>query len=170
MYAVALFATALIMFSCRKDDDGGGNGGNNQAGEGTIAAKVNGTQVTSSAMSSSATYVGGALTMHGTSSDLKNLRLMVTGATHKATGTYDIGGTNSVFVNASYMELTTSGSSTTWVAPYSGGAVVGSITITEWTDTKVVGTFKFDAALQSGSSHDTSNMKNVTEGSFNMKL
>ncbi len=174
MYAMLLLATSFIMFSCRKDDDGGGNNGGG-AGEGTITAKVNGTQVTSASMTSTAQYVVtsgsfGALTMQGTTTDLKHFQLILANVT-KATGTYDIGGTNSVMVNGSYMELTTGGSSQTWVAPYAGGAVVGSITISEWTDSKVVGTFKFKAALQtSGGGHDTSNIKDVTEGSFNLKF
>jgi len=179
MKTKSLFSAALLLFvvissfsvSCKSDDDSESGGGG--AAEGTITAKVNGSSFTSMEMTTTAHYESaggfGMLSIMGTSSNLKTINLNLSHLTSQSPGTYEIGGENLVLVNATYIESTTSGSSQNWMAPYDDG-VHGSITISEWTDSNIKGTFHYDAALIEGSTVNTSNIKTVTEGSFNVNL
>lgn len=158
LIALALVFTAT---SCSKDDDGDDGG---EAAAGTVKAKVDGTNFTSSSQTTTATLVnsGGTSTLSIFGSDLngKTITLGINGS-YDGVGTYNIGGGANVFVNATYSEASTSGV-TAWQAPFDD-TVAGEINISESSDTKVVGTFNFTAKTSDGSS-----TKVITEGSFNV--
>lgn len=56
--------------------------------------------------------------------------------------------------------------STTWQAPYDGGAKVGEIKVSEVTATNIKGTFFFSAQKNTGEP----TQKEITQGSFNIPL
>lgn len=164
-----LFAVSVFTFSCKSDDDGGGGG---NAGAGTISAKVDGTTVTTIDLTTTASNANGTLIILGNDGNQnpnKAFNLTIVG--FDGTGTYPIGGTGNVFNVGTYTETIvdvnnpTNPDVTIYTAPYTGGANVGEIKISEITDTYVKGTFSFKAKNQSGS-----DFKNITDGSFNVKL
>lgn len=170
-----LFSVALLLLvvfssfsvSCKSDDDGEGGGGT--AAEGTITAKVNGSNFTSLEMATSGQMVtaGGTTTLMilGSSMDQNGIALNISGL--DGTGTYQIGGGANVFVNASYTEANVSNpmNSQVWQAPYDD-SVAGEISISELSETKAKGTFHFSAKNVNGDG----SIKNITEGSFNVTL
>jgi len=161
MYTVFI-ALALVFTgtSCSSDDDGGGT-----AAAGTIQAKVDGSNFTSSTQTTNATYVaaGNSLVLFGTDLTGKTITLNIMGV-YDGPGTYSIGGGANVAVNASYSEASTSGV-TAWQAPFDD-TVAGEINISsQTTNEKVVGTFNFTARTSDGSS-----TKVITEGSFNINI
>ncbi|MEZ4791988.1 MAG: DUF6252 family protein [Gelidibacter sp.] len=150
--------------SCSKDDDGGGGG---QAGEGTITAKVNGTQVTTLEITSVANTVSGGgqttLTLQGNTSS-QAFNLIIFG--YEGVGTYELSDDN-VFISASYTEVNTNDplNSQIWNAPFQDSGVVGEIKVSEDANGKVKGTFHFNAKnVEDGS------MRNITDGSFNLDV
>ncbi len=163
--ACLLVSTALFVSSCSDDD--GGSGGN--AGAGTITGKVNGTTVTSSSQLTQANRVSvgstSSLAMQGTNFDSKGFSFSISNFT--GTGTYEIGGSSSVFVVASYVEgnATNPLATATWTAPYDDTTVRGEISFSEVTDDNVKGTFSFTAKYPNDDS-----IKTVTEGSFNVPV
>ena len=161
--ACFLISTALFVTSCSDDD--GGSGGN--AAAGTITGKVDGTTVTSSSQLTQANRVTAgsnvALTIQGTNFDGKGYNFIINNFT--GTGTYEIGGSSSVFVVASYVEgnATNPLATATWTAPYDDTTVRGEISFSEVTDDNVKGTFSFTAKYPNDNS-----IKTITEGSFNV--
>lgn len=155
----------LTVASCKKDNDGGSGG---TAADGVIQAKIGGSSWTSVKMSTSAQYVGAgrSLTMLGVDASGKTINIIINNY-DGTTGTWAIpNSTGGIGVVASYIEASL-GSSKTWVAPYSGSGVIGEIKVSEFSKTgNVKGTFKFKARNQS----DNSDFKDVTEGSFNVKV
>jgi hypothetical protein len=156
---------ALAIASCKKDDDGGGDGG---AAQGTITAKVNGTNFTSNTALTVANQVnaGGntTVTIQGSDNSGKGIVLIMNG--FDGMGSYNIGGGANVFVTGSYVEANANNpqNSQTWMAPFDDN-VAGEINISEVTDTKIVGTFNFTAK-----NTNNSTMREVTDGSFNVNF
>ena len=151
----------ITLSSCSSDDDGGGGG---QAAEGTVTAKIDGTTFTSMEIASIANYVaaGNVMTIQGSDADGKAIVLIING--YEGEGTYEIGGDNSIFVSGSYTEVDINTfTSVSWAAPYAGGDVVGSISISEETDDNLKGTFEFTAA-----NDELNTTRNITDGSFNV--
>ena len=162
------FALAIIfsltLSSCGGSDDGGGGG---SAANGTIKAKVGGTNFTSMTQASFAykQAIGNAymITLQGSTASGKAIQLILNGVDGQP-GTYEISDTANISAVGTYTEINVNTlTSQTWAAPYDGSGAAGSITISEITDTNIKGTFSFTAKNQEGS--DT---KAVTNGAFNL--
>lgn len=164
-----LTAVTLVTFlSCSTDDSG--NGGT--APSGILTAKVDGTSYKSMEISSSATVAtagpGENLIIIATNSDGNAFSMTIFGYTGE--GTYEFTGANLAVINvATYTEtevnLSNPTASTTevWHAPFNDNKV-GSVSITEETDTKIIGTFSFECKNVNGDN----SVKNITEGAFNL--
>lgn len=159
----------LTITSCSSDDDGGSSG---PAASGTLTAKVDGASYQSLEISSSATIINSGpaqtLLIIATNSDGNAFSFNI--FNYDGVGTYMIDGDVLTGVNvASYSEtevnLSNPQASVTelWQAPYDNLSV-GSISISEETDTKVLGTFEFTCKNLNGDN----SIKNITEGSFNL--
>ncbi|MGK4567102.1 DUF6252 family protein [Flavobacterium sp. 3HN19-14] len=165
---MSFLALAFMVISCSGSDDDGGGG---TAANGTITAKIGGSGFTSMAAATTAVKVanGNAFTisLSGTNSGGKNLNIVMNGI-GATTGTYEIGGDNLIAIVASYTEVNLSNPMATkiYAAPWDGGGVAGSVTITEITDTKIVGNFHFTSKNQS----DQSDVKEITNGGFNINF
>ncbi|MDG1730683.1 MAG: DUF6252 family protein [Algibacter sp.] len=164
-----LFLTVIsftTLTSCSTDDDGGGEGA---AASGTLTAQVDGKSFKSLEISSSATVANGGqnLIIIATNSDGNAFSFTILG--YSGIGTYAIGGGANIFNSASYSEtnvnLSNPTASTTeiWQAPYDD-IEAGSITISEETETKVIGTFSFQCKNVNGDN----SIKNINEGAFNL--
>ncbi|MEM6515159.1 MAG: DUF6252 family protein [Bacteroidota bacterium] len=162
---------AVISFSSCSDDDGDG-GGPVTAGAGTLVATVDGAAFQSLDISSSATLASQGqfdnLIIIASSVDATAFAITVFG--YDGPGTYEFDGSISTGVNvASYtvtdVDLNNPQNSTTeiWQAPYEN-LEVGSVTITEETDTNIKGSFEFMAKNVNG---DQSIIE-VTNGSFDL--
>lgn len=155
---------SLTLSSCGGSDDGGGGG---SAANGTIKAKVGGSNFTSMQIASFAykQAIGNAymITLQGSDASGKVIQLILNGVDGQ-TGTYEISDTANISAVGSYTEINVNTmTSQTWAAPYDGSGAAGSITISEITDTNIKGTFSFTAKNQEGA--DT---KSVTNGAFNL--
>lgn len=159
------FFVSLLVFSCKKDDDGGDGG---DAAAGTITAKVNGANFSSNTSFTVANKVtaGGTttVTLQGSNNDGKGIVLIING--FEGTGSYNIGGGANVFVTGSYVEANAGNpqASQTWMAPFDA-TVAGEINISEVNDTKIKGTFNFNAK----NTNDNST-RNITDGSFDINF
>lgn len=169
---ILLTIISLSTFSSCSTSDDGGDGGN--APSGLLIAKVDGVAFKSFELSSSATIA--------TNGPLKNLIIIATNSDRNAIAmtvfgyegagkTYDFTGTTVGVTNvASYSEtkvnLSNPLASTTemWQAPYNN-TKLGSVSISEETDTKLIGTFSFNGKNVGGDN----SIKSITEGSFNLK-
>lgn len=160
-FAIVL-AVTTILSSCTSD---GGTGGGGSAALGTLKAKAGSTNFTSMSAATFAHRSGTTIIIQGSDATGKAIQLMIMGASDTP-ATYQISDTSTIMTSASYTEINTSTfTSTTWAAPYDGSGDVGTIVITEITDTNVKGTFSFTGKNQSGS--DT---KNVSNGAFNVNF
>ncbi|MFV9552404.1 DUF6252 family protein [Algibacter sp. PT7-4] len=168
-FMVLVMVGSLLTFnSCSKSDDGGSGG---DAASGTLKSSVDGTSYQSMEISSSATIAtaGGVnnLVIIASNSDGNAFAITIFGYTGE--GTYDITGANLGGVTASYTEtdvnLNNPTASTTeiWQAPYDD-TKVGSISISEETDSKVKGTFSFKCKNVNGDG----SIKDIANGSFNL--
>jgi hypothetical protein len=159
---IMMVAVSSLSVSCKSDDDGGGGG---SAASGTITAKVDGSSVTTIEMTTAAQLSGGSLMVTGNDGGSSlNKAFVLTITSVDGTGTYPIGGGANIFNVASYIETEVNSLDVvTWQAPYDDSEV-GEINITELTDSHVKGTFSFQAKNADG------NIKNITEGSFNVNL
>ncbi|WP_396601986.1 DUF6252 family protein [Algibacter sp. R77976] len=166
---VLVIALILTSFTSCSTDDGGGDG---SAAFGTLTAKIDGSSYKSMGISSSATVANAGsvinLVIIASNSDGNAFAMTIFG--YSGTGTYEFTGANIAVTNvASYTEtnvnLSNPTASTTeiWQAPYDD-TLVGSITISEETDTKVIGTFEFKCKNVNGDS----SIKDVTSGAFNL--
>lgn len=159
---IVLFAN-LTLIACSSDGDGGGGG---SAAEGTITAKIDGSNFQSNTDFTMAHKVnagaGTTVTLQGSDNSGKALVFVVNG--FEGVGVYNIGGDASISITASYVEPNVSNpaASGTWQAPFND-TVAGEIEFTESSDTKVVGTFSF---MAKSSSDDST--KEFTDGSFNL--
>ncbi|PNQ73848.1 hypothetical protein C1T31_05820 [Hanstruepera neustonica] len=163
---LVIVTSMVTLTSCKSDDDGG-NPFNVGASSGTIEAKIDGNQFTSLAITSFANMASGGgqttLVIQGNTQS-QAINIVING--YEGVGSYEISD-NNVFITASYIEPNISNPSETqtWTAPYQDSGVIGEISISEETDTKVKGTFSFDCK---NSNDDT--IKSVTEGSFDLTL
>lgn len=158
-----VLATATIFTSCSSSDgDGGGGGGGASAG--TIKAKIGSTNFKSMTAASFAMNQSGMLIIQGSDATGKAIQLMLSGVT--AAGTYEISNAGiAVIANYTIANISNPMASQVFAAPYEGSGVAGSITISEITATKVVGTFTFTGKLQNGTE-----TKQVTNGAFNVNF
>lgn len=160
----------LIGFtSCSTDDDDGGSG---NAPSGTLTAKVDGSSYQSMEISSSATVANTGSTQNlviiASNSDGNAFAMTIFGYTGE--GTYEFTGANIAVTNtASYTEtdvdLNNPINSTTeiWQAPYDA-TMVGTITVSEESDSMVKGTFSFTCKNVNGDN----SIKTITDGAFNL--
>ena len=163
---VTLISTVTFT-SCSTDEDGG----DGSAPSGILTATVDGKSYKSWEISSSATLA--------TTNGLKNLIIIASNSDgnafaitifgYEGEGTYELTGANLGVTNiASYtstdVNLANPTASTTeiWSAPYDD-TKVGIVTITEESDSKVIGTFSFKAKDNTGGS-----IIDITDGAFNL--
>lgn len=160
--------TTVPLTSCSTDEDGG----DGSAPSGTLTASVDGKSYKSWEISSSATVAnaGGVknLVIIASNSDGNAFAITIFG--YEGEGTYELTGANLGVTNiASYtstdVNLANPTASTTqiWSAPYND-TKAGIVTITEESDSKVIGTFSFKAKDATGGS-----VIDVTNGAFNLK-
>jgi len=164
------FSLILTTTSCSSDDDGGGGGGESQAAAGTLRATVDGANFESTATTTSLTIIdlgqqGKSFFITATDLQGRNLTLQVA-LGYEGEGSYDIGGTNLVFVNATWVVVDVNDpfNPETYVAPYDDDSVRGEMVITSDDGSNVQGTFEFTAKDNMGGS----TVVNVTNGSFNI--
>ncbi|NMH25580.1 DUF6252 family protein [Flavobacterium solisilvae] len=164
------FVMATLLSSCSGDDNGGGGG---SAANGTIKAKVGGSNFKSMEIASFASKnaIGGGaymIAIQGSDEEGNAIQLILNGVDGQP-GTFEIGTDTTISAVGTYTETEINLSNpaastfTTWAAPYEDSGVVGSITISEITDTTIKGTFNFTGKNQEGT--DT---KAVTNGAFNL--
>ncbi|WP_406684623.1 DUF6252 family protein [Seonamhaeicola sp. MEBiC1930] len=164
-----LVGILLTFESCSNNDD---TGGASNAPSGTLTAKIDGTSFQSMEISSSATIVDVGvnknLVIIASNSDGNAFAITIFGYTGE--GTYKLTGADLAVTNtSSYTEtdvnLSNPTASTTeiWQAPYDN-TEVGSVSISEETDTKVIGTFSFTGKNVNGDG----SVKSITDGSFNL--
>lgn len=161
-----VLALVTILSSCSSDGSGGGGGSTSL---GTLKAKIGGSNFKSLTAATFATkQVMGSTTnfiIQGSDASGKAIQIMIMG-TNGAAGTFEISDTAGISAIASYTEVNLSNmSSQTWAAPYESSGAVGTITISEVTDTNIKGSFSFTGKNQAGS--DT---KQATEGAFNINF
>jgi hypothetical protein len=168
---LVMIGSLLTITSCSKSDDGDDGGG--AAASGTLSAKVDGKSYQSMEISSSATVanVGSVknLVIIASNSDGNAFAMTIFGYT--GAGTYEFTGANIAITNtASYSEtninLSNPTASTTknWQAPFDA-TKVGTVTISEETDTRVKGSFSFMCKNVNGDN----SVKDITNGAFNLK-
>lgn len=163
--SIALVLALTTLSSCTSDSS---SGGGSSASLGTLKAKVAGSNFTSMTAATFATknVAGGTTTVivQGSDATGKVIQIAVMGST-VAAGTYQISD-SSISAYAYYSEINLGTmTSQTWAAPYESSGNVGSITISEITDTNVKGTFTFTGKNETGS--DT---KQITDGAFNVNF
>ncbi|REG87548.1 DUF6252 family protein [Winogradskyella sediminis] len=163
--------TVMMFLSCSSSDDGG-NGGD--APTGTLVAKVDGASYQSMEISSSATIAstptGQSLLIVASNSDGNAFSFTIFG--YDGVGTYDFDGSVLSAVNVgSYTEtavnLSNPANSTTeiWQAPYEN-SYVGSLSVSEETDTHLKGTFEFTCKNLNGDQ----SVKTISDGEFNLGI
>lgn len=165
---VLTMVLSTTLFSCSSDSDSNSGGGN--AALGQIVAKVAGTNFASMDIATFATkqVVVGMTTIivQGSNASGKAIQLILSGA-NVTTGTYEISDTANIEAIASYTDVNINNPMDTSVfaAPYDNSGVVGSITITEITDTNIKGNFTF-----TGKNQDGGDTKAITDGAFNVNF
>lgn len=161
---LAIALTSLVT-SCSSDDSSGGGG---NAANGTIKARVGNSNFTSLQLASFATKqaTGSVYTiiLQGSDASGKAIQLIMNGV-NGLPGTFEISDTSGIVTVGSYTEVNINNplNSQVWAAPYDDSGNVGSVTISEITDTNIKGTFNFTGKNQNGT--DT---KQVTNGSFDL--
>ena len=163
-----IVSSLLTLSSCSSSDDDGGNGGN--APSGRLTAKVDGNNYQSVEVASSATVAnnGQNLIIIAANSDGNGFAMSIFG--YNGVGTYDLTGADPLVTHtASYTEIEVdlnnpqNSNTEIWQAPYDN-TMVGSISVSEETDTHVRGTFTFTCKNVNGDQ----SVKNIIDGSFNL--
>lgn len=160
-----MIGSLVTLTSCSNDDDN--SGGDGDAASGTLVAKVDGSSYQSVEIASSATIANGGqnLIIIASNSDGNAFAFTVFG--YSGPGTYPLGGGANITNTASYTETDVSNpqnpSTEIWQAPFDD-TEVGSITVTEETDTNVKGNFEFMGKNVGGDQ----SIKDITEGGFNL--
>jgi hypothetical protein len=112
--------------------------------------------------------VGGFTTIivQGSDASGKAIQIIITGY-QEGTNTYEISDDAAISTVATYIESNISNplNSLVWAAPYDNSGAVGTVTITEISDTNVKGTFNF-----TGKNQDGEDTKAVTNGAFNVNF
>ncbi len=168
IFAISMMLIAISFTSCSSDDDS--SGGGSEAGEGEVIARVNGNsfQSISQGTVGRITVSGGTEFLQITAINLNGeaMTIQVTRPVIEETS-YDFDDANNISAVATYTIVDTSTfQSTSYAAPFMNSGDVGTITITERTDTNIKGTFEFMSRNQD----DDTDTLNVTEGSFNLAL
>ena len=161
---IGFLALALTFASCSSDSAGTPIG---VAGEGTITASVDGTTVTTMQLGTFG-YVSGsgaskALQLTGADATGKAFTLQVVGYTGIAT--YNVNAGNGPLAVLTYTATdfnNPQNTNNTWVS--GGDGTTGTLTVTEYTDAVVKGTFSFKGVNQAGT------FKQISNGSFNVAL
>ncbi|HRP91161.1 MAG TPA: DUF6252 family protein [Edaphocola sp.] len=169
MGIITLLGISMVsLFSACKKNNTGKNG---QAAEGTINFQVDGTNVTTMAITTTATIQSNALSMQGSKTEgslTKAVSFVIYG--YNGVGTYAFKGNAISPSLAIYSETTldpnnpTNPESRAWVSNAINGDEVGEISISEVTATHVKGTFHFKGLS------DNQTQKEIKEGSFNVRL
>jgi hypothetical protein len=160
-------ALVSLVTSCSSDDGGGGGA---TASLGQVKARVAGSNFTSMELATFATkqVVGGFTTIivQGSDASGKAIQIIITGY-QEGTNTYEISDDATISTVATYIESNISNplNSLVWAAPYDNSGAVGTVTITEISDTNVKGTFNF-----TGKNQDGEDTKVVTNGAFNVNF
>lgn len=170
-FSLLLVALSLLFVACKKDNNNPTS--NNSTSEGVIKAKVDGVLVETLAMTGTANLVEnvGTLTIQGNTGGTNSEAFSMIINGYDGVGDYAIGDNNNIVISASYtktnIDLGNIGSPSTqvWQAPYANAGEVGSISITKMTNDQIEGTFNFSAQNNKDQS-----IKNITEGSFKLKL
>ena len=165
---LVMVGSLLSLTSCSGDDDSSGSG--EGASSGTMTAKIDGANYANTNNIGQATLAqlpqGDNLIVQSSNADGQSINLVIWNYT--GPGTYDIdsSGTNpnTAIYTETDVDLNNPQNSTTetWQAPYQNSEL-GTITITEETDSNVKGEFMFKAKLSTGNS-----VIDVTEGQFNL--
>jgi len=134
----------------------GGSSAPTSVTTGILKATVEGEAFTAS-LATSAVHTGGVLAIAGSDSRGRQIQLRVVGA-DKA-GTYSLGGLTNM--NVATVTLAPEASQTFVTSMIAG---TGSVVITEFTSSRVAGTFSFTAL------NSATVQKKVTDGSFNLNL
>jgi hypothetical protein len=164
------FVVATVMSSCSGDDNGGSGGGS--AALGKINAKAGSKNFKSYVASATKQAVGSTymIAIQGSDEEGNAISLILNGVDGQP-GTFKIGTETSISAVGTYTETEINMSNpmastfTTWAAPYEDSGEVGSITITEITDTNIKGNFQFK-----GKNQDGADMKQVSNGAFNLNF
>lgn len=159
---------SLLTFSTScSNDDGAAPIVLPPAAQGLMTAKIDGQDFESFSLSSSATLTnnGQSLILIATNSDGIGFSFNLLG--YEGPGTYNLGGGINLATSASYSETDVTDpfnpSTELWQAPYSDD-VAGTVTISEETDTKVVGGFEFTCKNTGGDN----SIKTITNGAFDL--
>ena len=161
---IGFLALALTFASCSSDSAGNPTG---PAGEGTITASVDGSTITTMQLGTFG-YVSGsgaskALQLSGSDATGKAFTLQVVGYTGIAT--YNVNAANGPLAVLTYTATDLNNpqnTNNTWVS--GGDGTTGTLTVTEYTDAVVKGTFSFKGVNQAGT------FKQISNGSFNVAL
>lgn len=149
---IILLTLVSVLFSCSSatDDDLG------LGGEGTLTAKVDGTDFASLKITVGATVTSGVAAIQGSNASGEYIRLNIVNYT--GVGTYQTGNSLSNTNSASYGTVNPIKA---WVSTFDIGS--GTIEITSDDATSISGTFSFTAVNSDG----TTTTKQITEGKFN---
>ena len=161
---IAFLALGLTFGSCSSDDSGSSTGG--VAAEGTITASVDGNSISTMSAASFAVKAGTLLSVTGSTLTGESISVMI--YNFNGNGTYNVITGDDLGAIFTYTKIDMNNpqnTNNTWVAPLDGNtAATGTVTVTEYTDQKVVGTFSFKGANELGT------FKNVTNGLFNVNF
>lgn len=153
-YSLALVAGSLVLACGGGGGDGDGGGG--PGGQSNMTAQVDGDDF--SALGNAARSAGGIYTITGIDAPnaISILLYNIPGP-----GTYALGMNATGFGGQGIVSSTNAG----WGTELNGRS--GSVTITTLTDTRIAGTFHFDAEPTTGTAAGT---KEVTDGEFDMLM
>lgn len=161
---IGILALALSFASCSSDSSGTSIG---PAGDGTITASVDGTNVTTLQLATigivNGTGAAKTLQLSGADATGKSFSIQVMGYTGVAT--YSINAPTGPIAVLSYTALDFNNPQNTnnvWIS--AGDGTTGTLSVTEYTDAVVKGTFSFKGRNQAGT------FKQITNGSFNVPL
>lgn len=158
----------VSLSSCSSDDDGGSGG---DAADGTLTAKIDGASFTSEELATSAVIVtsGAGRALNILAGDFDGLTFQIGLPTFDGEGTYNVDSEDVILNSFVLIDVDVSNpqSPTTqsWLAPYAGSGLAGTVSISSETATHIVGTFEMK--IKGG---DNNSVINITNGSFNIEL
>ena len=153
-YALMVYSVALA--SCTKDDDNA-EPDNSDNGSGTLTATVNGSYFDAT-LAVQAVFENGVLSVAGNNGNAQQLQITLLNP--DGAGTYQIGGNMANPNTGMYVDGPSAEETYTTMV----GVGNGSVEITEFTDSKVKGTFSFTARNTGG------NEVHVTDGRFDVNI
>ena len=144
-----LLVAGVVMSSCKKDDDSG----NPDTGNGTMSLTYGGTSWNAS-LAVQAINTNGVINVTGSDSEARQASVILVGVTEAGTYQVNTGSTSQLRWTEGL------GQDQTYVA--NGILGSGTVTITELTATKIIGTFSFTGHNTDGGT------KEITNGQFNV--